>query len=102
MQEFLALLDIAKRDVASLRHKIWGFVIGPRINAAGRMESMRIGIECLLASRSRNSLSNCTAAQSTECRTSSKLNRDETTSDQTLTACAATGADSLPAALVMF
>jgi single-stranded-DNA-specific exonuclease len=24
-------------------------VIGPRINAAGRMESMRIGIECLLA-----------------------------------------------------
>ena len=45
----LALLDIAKRDAASLRAQDLGFVIGPRINAAGRMESMRIGIECLLA-----------------------------------------------------
>lgn len=46
----LALLDIAKRDAATLRAQDLGFVIGPRINAAGRMESMRIGIECLLAS----------------------------------------------------
>lgn len=45
----LALLDIAKRDAANLRAQGLGFVIGPRINAAGRMESMRIGIECLLA-----------------------------------------------------
>ncbi|MDF2416228.1 single-stranded-DNA-specific exonuclease RecJ [Acinetobacter beijerinckii] len=45
----LALLDIAKRDAAMLRAQDLGFVIGPRINAAGRMESMRIGIECLLA-----------------------------------------------------
>ncbi|ENU27888.1 single-stranded-DNA-specific exonuclease RecJ [Acinetobacter modestus] len=45
----LALLDIAKRDAASLRAQDLGFVIGPRINAAGRMESMRIGIESLLA-----------------------------------------------------
>ncbi|MCM1959702.1 single-stranded-DNA-specific exonuclease RecJ [Acinetobacter modestus] len=45
----LALLDIAKRDAANLRAQDLGFVIGPRINAAGRMESMRIGIECLLA-----------------------------------------------------
>ncbi|EKU57441.1 single-stranded-DNA-specific exonuclease RecJ [Acinetobacter sp. WC-323] len=45
----LALLDIAGRDPASLRAQDLGFVVGPRINAAGRMESMRIGIECLLA-----------------------------------------------------
>lgn len=45
----LALLDITKRDAATLRAQDLGFVIGPRINAAGRMESMRIGIECLLA-----------------------------------------------------
>ncbi|ENW07165.1 single-stranded-DNA-specific exonuclease RecJ [Acinetobacter beijerinckii] len=45
----LALLDIAKRDAATLRAQDLGFVIAPRINAAGRMESMRIGIECLLA-----------------------------------------------------
>ena len=46
----LALLDIAKRDAATLKAQDLGFVLGPRINAAGRMESMRIGIECLLAS----------------------------------------------------
>lgn len=45
----LALMDIAGRDPASLRAQDLGFVVGPRINAAGRMESMRIGIECLLA-----------------------------------------------------
>ena len=45
----LALLDIAKRDAVTLKAQDLGFVLGPRINAAGRMESMRIGIECLLA-----------------------------------------------------
>ena len=45
----LALLDIAKRDAATLKGQDLGFVLGPRINAAGRMESMRIGIDCLLA-----------------------------------------------------
>ncbi|WP_163121703.1 single-stranded-DNA-specific exonuclease RecJ [Acinetobacter portensis] len=45
-----ALLDIAGRDPASLKAQDLGFVIGPRINAAGRMETMDIGIECLLAS----------------------------------------------------
>lgn len=45
----LALLDIAKRDTASLTASDLGFVLGPRINAAGRMETMDIGIECLLA-----------------------------------------------------
>lgn len=44
-----ALLDIAGRDPASLKAQDLGFVIGPRINAAGRMETMDIGIECLLA-----------------------------------------------------
>ena len=45
-----ALLDIAKRDPAGLKAQDLGFVLGPRINAAGRMETMDIGIECLLAS----------------------------------------------------
>lgn len=44
-----ALLDIAGRDPAGLKAQDLGFVIGPRINAAGRMETMDIGIECLLA-----------------------------------------------------
>ena len=44
-----ALLDIAKRVTAGLKAQDLGFVLGPRINAAGRMETMDIGIECLLA-----------------------------------------------------
>ena len=45
----LALLDIAGRDPVELQAQDLGFVLGPRINAAGRMETMDIGIECLLA-----------------------------------------------------
>lgn len=44
-----ALLEIAGRDAAALKAQDLGFVLGPRINAAGRMETMDIGIECLLA-----------------------------------------------------
>lgn len=44
-----ALLEIAGRDAATLKAQDLGFVLGPRINAAGRMETMDIGIECLLA-----------------------------------------------------
>lgn len=44
-----ALLEIAGRDAAQLKAQDLGFVLGPRINAAGRMETMDIGIECLLA-----------------------------------------------------
>ena len=44
-----ALLEIAGRDPATLKAQDLGFVLGPRINAAGRMETMDIGIECLLA-----------------------------------------------------
>lgn len=45
----LALLEIAGKSAQSLQASDLGFVLGPRINAAGRMDSMRIGIECLLA-----------------------------------------------------
>ncbi|WP_436913722.1 single-stranded-DNA-specific exonuclease RecJ [Acinetobacter schindleri] len=44
-----ALLEIAGRNAATLKAQDLGFVLGPRINAAGRMETMDIGIECLLA-----------------------------------------------------
>ena len=44
-----ALLEIAGREAVTLKAQDLGFVLGPRINAAGRMETMDIGIECLLA-----------------------------------------------------
>lgn len=44
----LALLEQASRQAADISAQDFGFVLGPRINAAGRMDSMRIGIDCLL------------------------------------------------------
>jgi single-stranded-DNA-specific exonuclease len=44
----LALLEQAGRDPQKMQAQDFGFVLGPRINAAGRMDNMRIGIECLL------------------------------------------------------
>ncbi len=43
-----ALIEVAGRHAASLTTTDIGFAIGPRINAAGRLEDMAIGIECLL------------------------------------------------------
>lgn len=43
-----SLLQIAQKEVASLQANDLGFAIGPRLNAAGRLEDMSLGIECLL------------------------------------------------------
>jgi len=44
-----ALAQVAGRRCADLDSTALGFVIGPRLNAAGRMDDMAVGIECLLA-----------------------------------------------------
>lgn len=44
----LALLEQAGKYADEMTVQDFGFIIGPRINAAGRMDNMRIGIECLL------------------------------------------------------
>ncbi|MBN8480501.1 MAG: single-stranded-DNA-specific exonuclease RecJ [Xanthomonadales bacterium] len=44
----LALLDAAGRDPAAVVASDLGYAVGPRINAAGRLEDMALGIECLL------------------------------------------------------
>lgn len=44
----LALLRTAGRDTSRVNSADMGFYVGPRINAAGRMDDMSIGIECLL------------------------------------------------------
>ncbi len=45
----LALLRAGKREPARCVASDLGFAAGPRLNAAGRLEDMTIGIECLLA-----------------------------------------------------
>ncbi len=44
-----ALLEVAAKQRQSLVASDLGFALGPRINAAGRLEDMSIGIECLLS-----------------------------------------------------
>jgi single-stranded-DNA-specific exonuclease len=44
-----ALLRIANRNPARLKASDLGFGLGPRLNAAGRLDDMATGIECLLA-----------------------------------------------------
>ena len=43
-----ALIDVAGRDHSRLTTADIGYATAPRINAAGRLEDMRLGIECLL------------------------------------------------------
>ncbi|GGC81136.1 single-stranded-DNA-specific exonuclease RecJ [Marinobacter halophilus] len=45
----LALLEVAGRDYTQISSTDLGFVVGPRLNAAGRLDDMSIGIACLLA-----------------------------------------------------
>jgi single-stranded-DNA-specific exonuclease len=44
-----ALLDIARRGSADLTAADLAFAVAPRLNAAGRLDDMSIGIRCLLA-----------------------------------------------------
>ncbi|MFV8816948.1 single-stranded-DNA-specific exonuclease RecJ [Haliea sp. E17] len=45
-----ALLEVAGRNYRSTVASDLGFAVGPRVNAAGRLDDMSVGIECLLAS----------------------------------------------------
>ena len=47
----LALLEVANRKVRQLSASDLGFSLGPRLNAAGRLDDMSTGIECLLAEK---------------------------------------------------
>jgi single-stranded-DNA-specific exonuclease len=47
-----ALFEVAGRDIRSVSSTDLGFIAGPRINAAGRLDDMSIGIECLLSESS--------------------------------------------------
>ncbi len=44
-----ALLRVAGREPAKTTAQDLGFYVGPRLNAAGRLDDMTLGIQCLLA-----------------------------------------------------
>lgn len=43
-----ALLDVAKRNPERMVASDFGFAVGPRLNAAGRLDEMSLGVETLL------------------------------------------------------
>lgn len=43
-----AVLEVAGRDHQRINSTDLGFILGPRLNAAGRLDDMSLGIECLL------------------------------------------------------
>lgn len=43
-----ALIEISGKNPQTINSSDLGFAIGPRLNAAGRMDDMSLGIECLL------------------------------------------------------
>jgi single-stranded-DNA-specific exonuclease len=44
----LALLQVAGKKYQNLVSQDFGFIVGPRLNAAGRLDDISIGIQCLL------------------------------------------------------
>ena len=43
-----ALLSVVRRDLRQVSTYELGFMLGPRLNAAGRLDDMALGIECLI------------------------------------------------------
>jgi single-stranded-DNA-specific exonuclease len=43
-----ALVEAGRRSLAGVCASDLGYAVGPRLNAAGRLEDMRLGVECLL------------------------------------------------------
>ncbi len=48
-----ALIEVSRKQAATLTASDIGFSMAPRINAAGRLEDMAVGIECLLCDDAR-------------------------------------------------
>ena len=48
-QGILALLRVSGRQHQTVNAQDLGFYVGPRLNAAGRLDDMTLGIQCLLA-----------------------------------------------------
>jgi len=56
-----ALFQIARRNVKRAVSSDLGFVCGPRLNAAGRLDDMSLGIECLLSENLQDALNMASA-----------------------------------------
>ncbi|KTD53138.1 Single-stranded-DNA-specific exonuclease RecJ [Legionella santicrucis] len=54
-----ALIEVSGREYARLRESDLGFAIAPRLNAAGRLDDMALGIECLISTDEQQARNYC-------------------------------------------
>ncbi len=96
-----ALAQVAGRERATLTASDIGFGIAPRINAAGRLEDMAIGIECLLCDEPVRALELATALDAIN-RERRALQEQATDEAETAFAGLSNDWDSPPVALCLF
>lgn len=97
----LALLNITNRQYARCCTTDIGFVIGPRLNAAGRLDDMSLGIECLLCDSANEAAD---IALQLDGLNQSRRDIEQSMRDQAETALANLALDpqNMPAALVLY
>jgi single-stranded-DNA-specific exonuclease len=54
-----ALIEVSGRECSRLREADLGFAIAPRLNAAGRLDDMALGIECLITTDRQQAINFC-------------------------------------------
>jgi single-stranded-DNA-specific exonuclease len=96
-----ALAQVAGRERATLTASDIGFGIAPRINAAGRLEDMTVGIECLLCDEPVRALELATALDAIN-RERRALQQHTTDEAEAAFAGLANDWDSPPVALCLF
>jgi single-stranded-DNA-specific exonuclease len=97
----LALLEVAGRDHTAISSTDLGFVVGPRLNAAGRLDDMSVGIACLLAS-SPDEARRLAQELDTFNRERRAIEKDMKTQAQDLLASMSLDLEGLPWGLVLF
>jgi single-stranded-DNA-specific exonuclease len=97
----IALLNITQRHYSKCCTTDIGFVIGPRLNAAGRLEDMSHGIECLLCENSAQAVELALALDGLN---QSRRDIEQTMQEQAQTALGKLNVDAqnMPAALVLY
>lgn len=97
----LALLEVAGRDHSEITSTDLGFVVGPRLNAAGRLDDMSVGIACLLAD-SRDEAQRLARELDTFNRERRTIEKDMKTQAQDLLASMSLDIEGLPWGLALF
>ena len=97
----LALLEVAGRDHSEISSTDLGFVVGPRLNAAGRLDDMSVGIACLLAD-SRDEAQRLARELDTFNRERRTIEKDMKTQAQDLLASMSLDIEGLPWGLALF